>query len=215
MLLLDPAQSRAGTKEPTMSVKLSYPDTLARFLNTPELLPDENLKDFYDLYGCLEGYLKPETDWVYLITYQATKLTWDILRYEKMKVGMLLNHRRAALESLLRKIQADTASRGGNSEAALSEARPLAAQWFADPASRPAIIETFGKAGFPANAVDVEAFQLALPNLVSIERLVVSTQKRLDQYLKVVEKSSKPAAAELRAATTKVIDAHHSGRPLS
>jgi hypothetical protein len=68
---------------------------------------------------------------------------------------------------------------------------------------------------YPPNAVEVEAFQLALPNLVSIERLIVSAQKRLDQYLKGVEKTSKASAEALRAATTKAVDAHVSGQPLA
>ena len=84
-----------------------------------------------------------------------------------------------------------------------------------DPASRPAIREVFEKAGYPPNAVEVEAFQLALPTLVPIERLIVSAQKRLDQYLKGVEKTSKASAEALRVAAAKAIDAHASGRPLA
>jgi hypothetical protein len=49
-------------------------------------------------------------------------------------------------------------------------------------------------AGYPSNAVEVEAFQLALPTLVPIERLIVSAQKRLDQYLKELEKSPNGAS---------------------
>ena len=109
-----------------------------------------------------------------------------------------------------------TASKKGLAEAvAQSEARELAAPWFKDPASRPAMMKVIEMAGYPPNAVEVEAFQLALPNLVSIERLIVSAQKRLDQYLKGVEKTSKASAEALRAATTKAVDAHVSGQPLA
>jgi hypothetical protein len=76
-------------------------------------------------------------------------------------------------------------------------------------------LEVFKKAGFPPNAVEIEAFQLALPHLMSIERLIVSTQKRLDQFLKGVEKTSKSRAEELRMATTKAVDAQASGQPLA
>jgi hypothetical protein len=58
--------------------------------------------------------------------------------------------------------------------------------------------------------VEVEAFQLALPTLVSIERLIVSAQKRLDQYLKELKKSSKRRAEALRLATAKALDANAS-----
>jgi hypothetical protein len=58
--------------------------------------------------------------------------------------------------------------------------------------------------------VEVEAFQLALPVLGPIERLIVSAQKRLDQYLKELEKSSKGRAEALRLATVKAINAKDS-----
>jgi hypothetical protein len=154
-------------------------------------------------------YCKPDTDWGYLVTYQATMLTWEILRYQKMKIGMLLNHQRRAFESMIHRV-----TKRGH-PVVMSEVNRLGKQWFSDPASRPAIQEVFKKAGFPPNAVEIEAFQLALPNLMSIERLIVSTQKRLDQFLKGVERTSKSRAEELRMATTKAVDAHASGQPLA
>src|SRR6266404_1389695 len=123
-----------------------------------------------------------------------------------MKVGMLLSHQRPALESLLRKIQVRTVSRKGIGEAvAQSEARQLAAPWFKDPASRPAMMKAIENAGYPPDAIEVEAFQLALPALATIERLIVSAQKRLDQYLDELERTSKAHARGLRAAAEKAI----------
>ena len=73
-----------------------------------ELLPHEDVKDFLRLFDSVEDYANPQTSWDYLVTYQASMLTWEILRYHKMKVGMLLSHQRPALESLLRKFQVRT-----------------------------------------------------------------------------------------------------------
>jgi hypothetical protein len=194
--------------------KQPYPDVVRGRLENPQLLPDENLKDFLQLFHSLEEYVKPQTDWDYLVAYQATTLTFDILRYNEMKVGVLRNHQRPAFESLTQKILVRGAMKGDES-VMRAEANQFATQWFSDPAGRPAIVESFKKAGYPPNAVEVEAFQLALPTLVPIERLIVSAQKRLDQYLKGVEKTSKASAEALRVATTKAVDAHTSARPLS
>jgi hypothetical protein len=192
--------------------KRPYPDVLRNRLHTLQLLPNEKLEDFFELFESLEDYLKPQTSWDYLVTYQATTLTFDILRYNEMKVGVLRNHQRPAFESLTQKILVRGAMKGDES-VVRAEANQFAAQWFADPASRPATRQLFVKAGYPPNAVEVEAFQLALPILVPIERLIVSAQKRLDQYLKGVEKTSKASAEALRVATTKAVDAHTSARP--
>jgi hypothetical protein len=92
----------------------SYPLVLLRRLaDTPQLLPHENQEEFLQLFDSLEVYGKPQTSRDYLGVHQATVLTWDILRYQEMKIGVLRSHQRPALESLLRKIQVDAASRKG------------------------------------------------------------------------------------------------------
>ena len=101
-------------------------------------------------------------------------LTWEMLRYQRIKVGVLAAHQRPALESLLRRIKVRPAAKTGISEVVVqSEARRLAARWFDDPASRPATMKMIETAGYPRNAIEVEAFQLALPILAPIERLIV------------------------------------------
>ncbi len=61
------------------------------------------------------------------------------------------------------------------------------------------MIET---AGYPPNAIEVEAFQLALPALAPIERLIVSAQNR---YLEDLERTSKAHARALSMAAEKAI----------
>ena len=185
----------------------TYPlDILKRLLDSPQLLPHENSKEFLQLFDSLEEYGKPQSSRDYLAVYQSTVLTWDVLRYQNMKIGVLRSHQRPALESLLREIQVGPASKKGISETvAQSKARELAAPWFKDPASRPAMMKALEEAGYPSNALEVEAFQLALPALATIERLIVSAQKRLNLFLEDLERTSKAAARALRAAAEKAI----------
>jgi hypothetical protein len=135
--------------------KKNYPlDVLQRHLDTPQLLPHENAKEFIQLFDSLAEYGKPQTSRDYLAVHQATVLTWDILRYQQMKIGVLRSHQRPALESLLRKIKVRTASKMGISEVvAQSEARELAAPRFKDPASRPAMMRVIENAGYPPDAL--------------------------------------------------------------
>jgi hypothetical protein len=188
----------------------TYPlDILKRLLESPQLLPHENAKEFIQLFDRLEDYGKPQGARDYMAVYQSTVLTWDVLRYQDMKVGVLRSHQRPALESLLRKIQVRTVSKKGIGEAvAQSEARQLAAPWFKDLASRPAMMKAIEDAGYPPNALEVEAFELALPALATIERLIVSAQKRLNLFLDDLERTSKASARALRLATEKAIAAH-------
>jgi hypothetical protein len=184
-------------------------DVLYRHLDTPPLLPDENEEEFNQLFDSFEDYGKPQNPRDYIAVYQATVLTWDVLRYQQMKIGVLRSHQRPALESLLRKIKVRTASKMGISEVvAQSEARDLAAPWFKDAASRPAMMRVIENAGYPPDALEVEAFQLALPALAPIERLIVSAQKRLDKFLDDLERTSKANARALRLAAEKTIAEH-------
>ncbi len=185
----------------------TYPfDLLERLRETPQLLPHESLKEFHELFASFEDYGKPQNLRDHLAVHQATVLTWDILRCQNMKVGVLRSHQRPALESLLRKIKVRIASKSGISQVVVqTEARELAASWFEDPASRPAMMKVIENAGYPPDAIEVEAFQLALPVLAPIERLIVSAQKRLDRYLDELERTSKAHARGLRAAAEKAI----------
>src|SRR4029434_6483339 len=55
--------------------------------------------EFFQLFDSLEAYGKPQTTADYMAVYQATVLTWDILRYQDMKVGVLRSHLRGARRS--------------------------------------------------------------------------------------------------------------------
>ena len=187
----------------------TYPlDILKRLLDTPQLLPHEDAKEFIQLFERLEDYGKPQGARDYMAVYQSTVLTWDVLRYQDMKVGVLRSHQRPALESLLRKIQVRTGTKGIAEAVAQSEARQLAAPWFKDLGSRPAMMKVIKDAGYPPNALEVEAFQLALPALATIERLIVSAQKRLNLFLDDLERTSKASARALRLAIEKAIAVH-------
>jgi hypothetical protein len=187
----------------------TYPlDILKRLLETPQLLPHENSQEFLQLFDRLEDYGKPENPRDYLVVYQATVLTWEILRYQRLKVGVLRSHQRPALESLLRKSHVHAATKGGGERFVQVEAHKDATKWFADPASRPALMNAIEKAGYPADALEVEAFQLALPTLAPIERLIVSAQKRLDLFLEDLERSAEARALAIRLAAEKAIAEH-------
>jgi hypothetical protein len=58
----------------------NYPlDILKRLLDSPQLLPGENAKEFIQLFDSFEDYGKPESLRDYMSVHQTTVLTWDIL----------------------------------------------------------------------------------------------------------------------------------------
>ena len=69
------------------------------------------------------------------------------------------------------------------------------------------MMKAFELAGYPPNAVQAEAFMRALPSLAQIDRLIVLAQKRLDVFLKDLEKTSKGNAEALRLAAERAVAA--------
>lgn len=165
------------------------------------------------MYERLQDHGKPQNSRDYLAVHQAAVLTWDILRYQTMKIGVVRNHHRAALESLVFKTQVSRPIVNALSEAsAKTEVQRLVAPWFNDPACRPGMMKRIENAGYPPNALEVEAFTMALPALATIERLIVSAQKRLNVFLDDLERSSKASARALRLATEKAVATKAAGQ---
>lgn len=190
----------------------SYPAVLRRFLDAPSLLPHEDPKEFIELFENLEDYGKPQNIRDYLAVYQATVLSWEILRCERMKTGAVRSHHRPALESLVLKTQVTRPMVNALSESfAKTEMQTLVAPWFKTPACRPHMMKMIENAGYPPDALEVEAFTLALPALAKIERLLAAAHKRLNVFLDDLERSSKNHARALRQATEKAIAAKAAG----
>ena len=180
------------------------PQIIKRLLQAAPVLSAESHEEFASLYYSFERYAKPETTPDYLAVYQVTVLTWDVLHYHIMKVALLRNYQRPALDSMLRKTH-DGAALKGAEQAVKLDADQHAKNWFRDPASRPAMVKAFEVAGYSSHAVDAMAFERALPALATIERLIVSAQKRLAVFLKDLEKRSADRAAKLRSAADEAI----------
>jgi hypothetical protein len=128
----------------------NYPlDILKRLLDSPQLLPGENAKEFIQLFDSLEVYGKPQSTRDYMAVYQSNSADLGCPALPADENRSARSHQRPALESQLRQNQVRTVSKKGIGEAvAQSEARQLAAPWFKDPTSRPAMMKTIENASY-------------------------------------------------------------------
>jgi hypothetical protein len=113
------------------------PNSIKRLLDNPQLPPGEDPNLFVQLFEEFEStdLGRAKTVAEYLLVYTVTTLTWDLMRYQRMKVALLINQQRAAVESLFRKTH-DAAMIEGAGPALGIEANHSARAWFADPAYR-------------------------------------------------------------------------------
>jgi hypothetical protein len=164
------------------------PDFIHEWLQNPPILPGENGGAFEQLFESFELNYKqrPKTDLEYLLTIQATIATWELMRYERMKVAIVTNERRSAVESLHRRCSADPSTQDKCNEIRKS-AHDGGRTYFADPGYRKKFRVKLEDAGFGPNAVEGTAFLRALPSLTTIDRLIKSAEKRLADCLKKLD----------------------------
>ena len=182
------------------------PRSIKRLLDNPPLLPGENRDLFVQLFEEFEStdLGRAKTVAEYVLVYTITMLTWELMRYQRMKVALLLNQQRAAVESLFRKTH-DAAMVQGTGPALTIEANQSARAWFANPAYRAQAAKKFEAAGYATAAVEAEAFERSLGALARIENLVASAQKRVMSFLKELESRFGSRAAEMRLVATKAV----------
>ncbi len=175
------------------------PTAITDLLEAPPLLPHESEDQFVALFESFEQAANPKTVQEYWLVWYITNLTWEVMRYSRMKIAVMLNHQRGAVESLFRKTH-DTAALKNAGDFRAIEADANAKKFFADPAYRESASQKFVAAGFSPDGVEAEAFVRSLTALATIERLIVSAQKRLTQFLKELEKRCDDRQTEERAA---------------
>jgi hypothetical protein len=103
-----------------------------------------------------------------------------------MKVAIVTNERRSAVESLHRRCSADPSTQDECNEIRKS-AHDGGRMYFTDPHYRKKFREKLEGAGFGPNAVEGAAFLRALPSLTTIDRLIKSAEKRLADCLKKLD----------------------------
>jgi hypothetical protein len=182
------------------------PSFIRRLMDNPPLLPSESRDEFWQVCEAFEyshtGRAKTVVE--HVMVYSAAVLTWEVMRYHRMKIAIMRNQQRPALESLFRKTHDGAAMEGVTSGLRIS-ANLSAKEWFADSASRAISAKGFEAAGYGPDAVEGEAFQQSLGSLATIENLIVSAQKRLMVFMKDLESRYGSRAAEMRITSLHVI----------
>jgi hypothetical protein len=180
------------------------PPFIVEMLHNPPILPNESKEEFFEIYQSYEMMEEGDafTPAEYMLAFRATVLTFELIRYERMKIAILRNQHRPATESLFRRT-GGIFSAGRGSEAIASTG---ADKYYTDTAYKKKSDQKFAAAGYAPDAVDGEAFLRSLPSLASIERLIASAEKRLFNFIKAHEARYSARAAQIKATATKVIE---------
>jgi hypothetical protein len=161
------------------------PIFIQRLIDDPPVLPNESKSEFLQVFESYEfpHNGRPKTDVEYLLVYQATTITFELLRLERMQADIVKMQRRPAAEIIYRMASDDVATTDELKDVRAA-ARKNGRRYFADPEYRKTYVAKLEESGYGAGAVEAEAFRRSLPSVTTLERQKAGLQRRLFDVLK-------------------------------
>jgi hypothetical protein len=141
------------------------------------LLPGERVRDFELLRQMMVDDIKPETSIEWLWTLDLVELSWEILRYRRLKKRILDAHRAAAIEAILQRLDGAGMPPEAGPMVRL-QARRTAAEWRDDPAAAADIEARLLRSAIDSIDVNAEVFVQARELFGMFDQLVHLAQNR-------------------------------------
>jgi hypothetical protein len=159
------------------SGSLTVPVELVPFSEPSFLLPGESRRDFEAIRQMMVDDIRPETNIEWLWTLDLVELSWEILRYRRLKKRILDAHRVTAIEAILQRLDGE----GMPAEAmpmVRTRARRTAAEWRNDKEAAIEIEARLGRDGFDAIDINAEVFVQARELFEMFDQLIQLAQNR-------------------------------------
>jgi hypothetical protein len=86
---------------------VTIPTDLIPFSEAFLLLPGEDLREFEAIRQMMVDGIRPETNIEWLWTLDLVELSWEILRYRRLKKRILDTHRATAIEAVLQRLDGE------------------------------------------------------------------------------------------------------------
>jgi len=149
------------------------------------LLAGENRQDFEAIRQMMVDDIQPETNIEWLWTLDFVELSWEILRYRRLKTRILDAHRVAAIETILQRLDGE----GMPIEAmpiVRTRSRQTAAEWGNDQEAAMEIEARLDRGGFDAVDIIAEAFVQARELFGLFDQLMIAAQRRRMELLREI-----------------------------
>jgi hypothetical protein len=157
--------------------RLSVPTELQAFEEASCLLPGESKRDFELIRQMIIEDVDPRTNIEWLWTLDLTELSWEILRYRRLKEKTLQIYRGNAIASLLQRL--DGAGMPSDSRSmVLTHCRRAANEWSDDRDAASEIERRLERNGFDIAAITAETFAQAQQAFGLFDQLMQSAQHR-------------------------------------
>lgn len=208
-----PSRNGAADKDaiPPGEILPSIADNLDFIFDERSLLPGESTEQYEVLLESIVQQAKPadviEAIWV----KDIIDLIWEAKRYRRWRRQILIQARLKAAEEMLQPTSDNASSLRSNHPITHSGAA-IAAAWAIDsPRGKDWFEPLLMKRGLTAEDVMAQGFQLSLPVIERIDRLIASADQRRDALLREIERKQANFAQQVRKATTEILDVSPDG----
>jgi hypothetical protein len=188
------------------SGQVFLPTQYADLFGNPPTLPHEDNGAYYRLVEELTKATTPADliDWMWI--RQIADLTWDILRMQRTKTGVIQN---SLHESLARMLDQRMDFRFDDHPADRSTVpgRRKASNYYLCPLVREEVESLFACEQVGKDVVYAVAFADQIGTLEKIERLIAAAEARRDNALREIEERRAAKGQALRVASSQLIEA--------
>jgi hypothetical protein len=192
----DPGRSFEGfTMTDTTAI-----DTL---FSAPRLLLGESATQFETLRAELERDIEPIGAVEKIYVNDMATLMWEILRLRAFKTGIIRNVRPTALENLFE--QSLSSGQPYRAPEHRHEAKRVADAWQKNSQEKQETEQLLQKHQIDENAIEAEAFRLALPDLQQLDRMLVSAEARFSNAIRNISEYRKSFARRVQSSAEEVL----------
>jgi len=165
---------------------MKVPGEIEPFMRASVLvLPGEKEDEFLQLMEMMVLDIVPLTNIEWLCAIDLGSLWWEIQRYRRWKITIIMTNRAEALEEALCKSDPHYLLMG-RKPGIEAQARLDAEKWRKDDNQRIQLNIRMKSHGYDANGINAEAFGRGLSSLIVIERFLASARSQVNALLREI-----------------------------
>lgn len=194
----------------TSDINFLIPKYIERILGPAPLVHGESVEDYRSLLSQFAAAVDPDSiiDWLQI--KDVVDLTWEIIRYRRVKAEIIDLEIPFAAAPLVRRVLIDKEKHYGPTidSLRLQEAQNAILNAMGEPAfAETEVAESVTQLGLPLTSFSSSALVSKLDVIEAIDRLVARAEKRRDSVLQEIERRQAAFGGALRkAANDSVVD---------
>jgi hypothetical protein len=169
------------------------------------LLRTESETDLAKILADISQDIGPEDSIERMYVEEVVLSTWDVMRYRRIKTGILDNAFKTAINRLLNQVLLPPSTQASTDRHLRSQ--QLAYEWLCGCESKPRVVSLLREAGFDNSSIEAEAYMISANDLEKADPMLTSAQTSRDRTLRSIVKYRKSFADLLRRSSDRVLAA--------